>query len=79
LLDEVVFLLAHGLLHLIGYDHGTTREKREMLAATRRLVRCARTPASGLGSRERLGVSATGPRSGSRRPVRSRRTPSRDR
>jgi len=36
---EVRFLLAHGLLHLIGYDHATPSEKREMTALTRRLVR----------------------------------------
>lgn len=35
---EVRFLLAHGLLHLIGYDHATPDEKRAMSALTRRLV-----------------------------------------
>ena len=39
LLPEVRFLLAHGILHLIGYDHGNPAEKREMSAMTRRLVR----------------------------------------
>jgi endoribonuclease YbeY-like protein len=39
LLPEVRFLLAHGILHLLGYDHGNRREKREMDAQTRRLVR----------------------------------------
>jgi probable rRNA maturation factor len=38
---EVRFLLAHGILHLLGYDHGNPREKREMDALTRRLVRAA--------------------------------------
>lgn len=41
LIDEVRFLLAHGLLHLLGYDHGTPDEKREMTRMTRRLVRSA--------------------------------------
>lgn len=41
LLAEVRFLLAHGLLHLCGYDHGTPAEKREMDQWTRRLVRAA--------------------------------------
>ncbi|MEP7051530.1 MAG: rRNA maturation RNase YbeY [Pseudomonadota bacterium] len=41
LLPEVRFLLAHGILHLIGYDHGNPAEKREMTAMTRRLVRVA--------------------------------------
>jgi probable rRNA maturation factor len=41
LLAEVRFLLAHGLLHLIGYDHATRIQKRRMDAATRRLIRAA--------------------------------------
>ena len=44
LLPEARFLLAHGLLHLIGYDHGTPAQKRRMDAATRRLVRAAEAP-----------------------------------
>jgi probable rRNA maturation factor len=42
LLPEVRFLLAHGLLHLLGYDHANPAEKREMDALTRRLVRAVR-------------------------------------
>lgn len=38
---EVRFLLAHGLLHLVGYDHATPRQKHEMSGLTRRLVRAA--------------------------------------
>lgn len=41
LLAEVRFLLAHGLLHLVGYDHATPEDKREMSAMARRLVRAA--------------------------------------
>jgi len=41
LVAELRFLLAHGLLHLLGYDHGTAGEKRQMVKATRRLVRAA--------------------------------------
>lgn len=41
LFAEVRFLLAHGILHLIGYDHATAAEKREMDRETRRLVRAA--------------------------------------
>jgi probable rRNA maturation factor len=43
LLPEVRFLLAHGLLHLLGYDHGDPAEKREMTTMTRRLVRAVTT------------------------------------
>ena len=39
LLPEVRFLLAHGILHLLGYDHGNPAEKRVMTALTQRLVR----------------------------------------
>jgi probable rRNA maturation factor len=41
LLAEVRFLLAHGLLHLVGYDHATAEQKKEMTAMTRRLVKSA--------------------------------------
>lgn len=43
LLDEVRFLLAHGLLHLYGYDHATPEEKSEMTRRTRELVQIARS------------------------------------
>lgn len=41
LMDEVCFLLAHGLLHLVGYDHETDAQEREMDAETVRLVHAA--------------------------------------
>jgi probable rRNA maturation factor len=41
LLDELTMLLAHGLLHLLGYDHQTDDEEREMVAKTRELERAA--------------------------------------
>lgn len=44
LIEEVRFLLAHGVLHLIGYDHAEPAEKREMVAMTRKLVRLAPLP-----------------------------------
>lgn len=43
LMPEVRFLLAHGILHLIGHDHANPEEKRVMDAETRRLVRAAPT------------------------------------
>lgn len=44
LIEEVRFLLAHGLLHLVGYDHAEPGEKREMVLMTRQLVRAAPLP-----------------------------------
>ncbi len=38
IIQEVTFLLAHGLLHLLGYDHMTKREEREMTARTESLL-----------------------------------------
>mmetsp|Transcript_12515 Transcript_12515/g.17395 ORF Transcript_12515/g.17395 Transcript_12515/m.17395 type:complete len:84 (+) Transcript_12515:259-510(+) len=38
--DEIRILLVHGLLHLIGYDHETSKEDwEEMAAAERSLMR----------------------------------------
>jgi probable rRNA maturation factor len=39
--SEVRELLAHGLLHLLGYDHQTREQARLMGAETRRLCRAA--------------------------------------
>lgn len=39
--EEVRFLLAHGILHLVGYDHATPVEKEVMTKRTRELVRAA--------------------------------------
>lgn len=38
IVDEVVFLLAHGILHLLGYDHRDAQETRVMNALTDGLV-----------------------------------------
>jgi probable rRNA maturation factor len=43
LLDEVTFLLAHGILHLIGYDHETDEEEAAMNVMTTRLVESAKS------------------------------------
>jgi probable rRNA maturation factor len=39
---EVTELLAHGLLHLLGWDHRTDREEKRMRAKTASLVSGAR-------------------------------------
>ncbi len=41
LVDELTMLLAHGLLHLLGYDHRTVKEDRVMRAETDRLSTAA--------------------------------------
>ena len=38
IIEEVTFLLAHGLLHLLGHDHADEREEREMRARTEELL-----------------------------------------
>jgi probable rRNA maturation factor len=38
IVHEVTFLLAHGLLHLLGHDHASKREEREMMAHTEALM-----------------------------------------
>ena len=38
IVDEVTFLLAHGLLHLLGYDHDTAAKARIMTDKTQALV-----------------------------------------
>jgi probable rRNA maturation factor len=40
-LSEVTMLLAHGLLHLLGWDHDTPAKDRRMRAETERLCRAA--------------------------------------
>jgi probable rRNA maturation factor len=41
LLAELTMLLAHGLLHLLGHDHQTDAQEREMTARTRELTTAA--------------------------------------
>ncbi|MCL6538097.1 MAG: rRNA maturation RNase YbeY [Acidothermus sp.] len=36
--EELELLLVHGILHLLGYDHGEEQEEREMFALQRELL-----------------------------------------
>ncbi len=45
-LEEITMLLAHGLLHLLGWDHDTKAKDRAMRAEVARLTRGASRPAS---------------------------------
>ncbi len=58
LLDEMTMLLAHGLLHLLGWDHRTATEDRKMRAKTDELCVAAGTlPLMALGGVDAKGVS----------------------
>ena len=39
LLDELVLLTAHGMLHLLGFDHADPEEEREMFGLQNELIR----------------------------------------
>lgn len=51
IVDEATLLLAHGLLHLLGYDHRDEDERRVMMALTDGLRAAARRPRVGDKSR----------------------------
>jgi probable rRNA maturation factor len=67
--DEVTLLLAHGLLHLIGYDHRTRAEERVMNARADMLIAAARGP------RSRSTTPRGGPRSRAKRSDVDKRPP----
>jgi probable rRNA maturation factor len=48
--DELHLLCAHGVLHLLGYDHGDADEEREMFAIQARVLDSWRRRASQRGS-----------------------------
>jgi probable rRNA maturation factor len=47
-LSEVLLLVAHGLLHLVGWDHDTPARDRRMRKETARLVAAAQPLARGV-------------------------------
>lgn len=60
---EVCLLVAHGLLHLLGFDHATRPTERRMMARAHLLMAAALPPSAKVDK----------PVSRSRRPVRSKR------
>jgi probable rRNA maturation factor len=52
-LAEMTMLVAHGLLHLLGWDHDTKAKERAMVAETEKLVAAAEEGESKSGSSER--------------------------
>jgi probable rRNA maturation factor len=65
LLDEVTMLLAHGLLHLLGWDHDTPAKDRRMRAETARL--CAAAASKEGGDRSHTDIPRAANRRGRRR------------
>jgi probable rRNA maturation factor len=67
---ELALLLVHGMLHLIGYDHGTARERQRMWSKQRLVLGECGIPAPAPGGRNRP-VEASG--GGTPRPRPGRR------
>ncbi len=44
--DEVLFLTVHGLLHLMGHDHATPEEERQMRAEEQRIWKASTVKSS---------------------------------
>jgi len=65
LMEEVTMLLAHGLLHLLGWDHETPAKDRRMRAETARL--CAAAERSKPGAKKSHTGNPTGPKPRGRR------------
>jgi len=81
LVDELTMLLAHGLLHLLGYDHRTAKEDRVMRAETDRLTVAADTAshAKSSASKKRSSGLKEGKPSPGNRPTQPKRASSRPR
>ncbi len=71
LIAEVTMLLAHGLLHLLGYDHATAAEDRVMRAETERLCAAAEEAARARRARQRARAPQSRERSAAKRASRA--------
>jgi probable rRNA maturation factor len=73
-LDEATMLLAHGLLHLLGWDHRTPAEDKKMRAETDRLsVAAGGAPLFALGGVDARGRSQPTKQAVSRSPRAAKR------
>jgi probable rRNA maturation factor len=70
LVSELTMLIAHGLLHLLGWDHQTDAEDRRMRRETERLCDAANVAASarGRGTPRRVKGKTVAPRNGDSAP-----------
>jgi probable rRNA maturation factor len=73
LLAELRWLLAHGLLHLLGFDHATVQEKKRMALFAERLVRYAALPVPAPRSRAAAEKNRGTRRSSQTRPAAGKR------
>jgi probable rRNA maturation factor len=55
--DEMAQLLVHGILHLVGYDHGTTQERQRMWRKQRAILTACGIPTAAGG--RRVGTAAS--------------------
>jgi len=55
--DEVRMLVCHGMLHLLGYDHGTRPEKEDMLARQAEYLGISEQAAWAFGSKKDIRVT----------------------
>ncbi len=69
LLGELTMLLAHGVLHLLGFDHQTDAEEADMTARTRVLEGVAASRVTQKASKKRQGAAKDSPLKGRTRLV----------
>ena len=68
---EIRMLLAHGLLHLVGYDHQTDREEAVMNAATDRLCRAVTGKSAKAGATANQRAKSTAPKTATKSRARA--------
>jgi probable rRNA maturation factor len=70
-LEEITMLIAHGLLHLLGWDHDTVEKDKAMRVRTDDLCRLARAPGEKRSpQRKRALATQSRPKASRKRPTR---------